>query len=144
MRSSARWCASFSEVHVPWHADAMLKVLVIDDEEDVRVIANLSLGRVGGMTVVEASSGSEGVAKARSERPDFILLDMMMPGMDGAATFKALRADAETASIPIVFLTAKAMASEVRRLKELGAKGVVLKPFDPLALAGEVRAILSS
>ena len=122
----------------------MMKVLVIDDEEDVRVIANLSLGRVGGMTVIEASSGREGVAKARSEQPDFILLDMMMPGMDGAATFKALRADAATAAIPIVFLTAKAMASEVRRLKELGAKGVVLKPFDPLGLAGEVRAILSS
>ena len=119
-------------------------MLVIDDEEDVRYVAHLSLGRVGGMAVVEASSGEEGVARARSEQPDFILLDMMMPGMDGAATFRALRADASTAAIPVVFLTAKAMASEVRRLTELGAKGVVLKPFNPMTLADEIRTILAS
>lgn len=121
-----------------------MKVLVIDDEEDVRFVAQLSLERVGGMTVVQASSGEEGVARARSEQPDFILLDMMMPGMDGAATFRALRASAETASIPVVFLTAKAMAAEVQRLKDLGAKGVVLKPFNPMTLAAEVAAILKA
>ena len=121
-----------------------MKVLVIDDEEDVRYVARLSLGRVGGMTVLEATSGEEGVALARAERPDFILLDMMMPGMDGAATFRALRASEETAHIPVVFLTAKAMASEVQRLKNLGAKGVVLKPFDPMTLAEEIRAILGT
>ncbi|HET7433548.1 MAG TPA: response regulator [Thermoanaerobaculia bacterium] len=121
-----------------------MKVLVIDDEEDVRFVANLSLGRVGGMKVIEASSGAEGVERARSERPDFILLDMMMPGMDGVATFAALRKDAATAAIPIVFLTAKAMASDLKRLKALGAKGVVLKPFDPLSLAAELRAILGN
>lgn len=121
-----------------------MKVLVIDDEEDVRYIAGISLGRVGGMTVVEAASGAEGVARARSERPDVILLDMMMPGMDGAATFRALHADAETTSIPVVFLTAKAMVSEVRRLEQLGARGVVLKPFDPMTLAKDIAAILTS
>ena len=121
-----------------------MKALVIDDEEDVRYVAQLSLGRVGGMTVVQATSGEEGLARARSERPDFILLDMMMPGMDGAATFRALRKAAETADIPVVFLTAKAMASEVQRLKDLGAKGVVLKPFDPMTLAAEIRAILAA
>ena len=121
-----------------------MKVLVVDDEEDVRFVANMSLGRVGRMTVIEASSGAEGIARAKSERPDFILLDMMMPGMDGAATFRALRADPETSAIPIVFLTAKAMAAEVQRLKDLGAKGVVLKPFDPMSLAREVTAILAS
>jgi CheY-like chemotaxis protein len=119
-----------------------VKALVIDDEEDVRYVAQLSLGRVGGMTVLEASSGEEGVARARTERPDFVLLDMMMPGMDGAATFRALRADADTATIPVVFLTAKAMASEVQRLKDLGARGVVLKPFNPMTLADEIRTIL--
>ena len=121
-----------------------MKALVIDDEEDVRYVARLSLGRVGGMDVAEATSGEEGIARARSERPDFILLDMMMPGMDGAATFRALNADAATADIPVVFLTAKAMASEVQRLKTLGARGVILKPFDPMTLADEIRAILGA
>lgn len=120
-----------------------MKVLVVDDEEDVRFVARISLERVGGMTVVQASSGEEGIARARSEQPDFILLDMMMPGMDGAATFRQLRASEETASIPVVFLTAMAVASEVQRMKELGAKGVVLKPFNPLTLAAEVAAILN-
>ena len=119
-----------------------MKALVIDDEEDVRYVAQLSLGRVGGMIVLEASSGEEGVARARTEHPDFVLLDMMMPGMDGAATFRALRADVDTAAIPVVFLTAKAMASEVQRLKDLGARGVVLKPFNPMTLADEIRTIL--
>ena len=121
-----------------------MRVLLIDDEEDVRFVAQMSLGRVGGMTVSEACSGAEGLSRAREERPDFILLDMMMPGMDGAATFRALRSDAATADIPIVFLTAKAMTSEVERLQELGAKGVVLKPFNPMTLADELRLILRS
>ena len=121
-----------------------MKALIIDDEEDVRYVAHLSLGRVGGMTVIEASNGEDGVARAQNERPDFILLDMMMPGMDGAATFRALRDSERTNGIPVVFLTAKAMKSEVQRLKELGAKGVVLKPFDPMTLASDICAILKS
>ena len=122
----------------------MRKVLVIDDEQDVRYVARISLGRIGKMIVVEASSGLEGIACAKSERPDFILLDMMMPGMDGAATFHALRLDEETASIPVIFLTAVAKVADVQRLKELGARGVVLKPFDPITLAGELTAILDA
>jgi CheY-like chemotaxis protein len=121
-----------------------VKVLVIDDEEDVRYVARISLGRVGGMNVVEASSGKEGIALAASERPDFILLDMMMPEMDGAATFRALRADPETAAIPVVFLTATAMTADVQRMKDLGARGVVLKPFNPMTLASEIAAILKT
>ena len=121
-----------------------MKALIIDDEEDVRFVARLSLGRVGGMTVIEASNGEEGLARARDEKPDFILLDMMMPGMDGAATFRALRESDDTRAIPVVFLTAKAMKSEVQRLKELGAKGVMLKPFDPMTLASDIRTILTS
>lgn len=120
-----------------------MKVLIIDDEEDIRIVAHLSLGRVGGMTVLEAPNGEEGIRRARAEQPDFILLDMMMPGMDGAATFAALQAAPETASIPVVFMTAKGMASEVARLTGLGARGVVLKPFNPMSLADDVRAILS-
>lgn len=119
-----------------------MKALVIDDEEDVRTIADVSLNKVGGMDVVLAAGGAEGVQLALSEHPDFILLDMMMPGMDGAATFEALRSHPETASIPVVFLTAKALATEVERLRRLGARGVVLKPFDPMTLAADVRAVL--
>jgi len=120
------------------------KVLVIDDEHDVRYVVRISLGRIGNMIVLEASNGEEGIALARSEHPDFILLDMMMPGMDGAATFRALREDAETASIPVVFLTAVAKVAEVQCLKDLGARGVVLKPFDPITLASEVTALLDA
>lgn len=121
-----------------------VRALVIDDEEDVRFVAQVSLGRVGGMTVMVASGGEEGVALARNERPDFILLDMMMPGMDGAAVLRALRGSPDTAAIPVVFLTASAMTSEVRRLEELGAKAVILKPFDPMSLADDIRKILES
>jgi CheY-like chemotaxis protein len=122
----------------------MKKVLIIDDEEDVRYIVQMSLGRVGQMMVVEATSGEEGLALAKREQPSFILLDMMMPGMDGAAVFRALRAEPDTAAIPVVFLTAKAMIGEVQRLKNLGAKGVVVKPFDPMTLAKEINAILAA
>jgi CheY-like chemotaxis protein len=119
-------------------------VLVIDDEEDVRYIVRMSLGRMGRMTVLEAETGAEGIELAKSERPDFILLDMMMPGMDGAAVFRALAAAPETAGIPVIFLTAAVMAYEVERLKELGAKAVIRKPFDPLSLGNQIAAILGT
>jgi CheY-like chemotaxis protein len=122
----------------------MTKALIIDDEEDVRYIVQMSLGRVGRMTVIEATNGEEGIALAKREQPEFILLDMMMPGMDGVTVFRALRADPETASIPVVFLTAKAMVSDVQKLMTLGAKGVVVKPFDPLTLARDITAILAT
>ena len=117
-----------------------MKVLVVDDEADIRRIARLGLSRLGGCDVVEASSGSEALEQARRSRPDVILLDVMMPGQDGPATLKALRADPETEAVPVVFLTAKAMPSEVARLTALGAAGVLTKPFDPRTLAEQVRA----
>jgi two-component system, OmpR family, response regulator len=121
-----------------------MKVLVVDDEDDIRRIAMISLSGIGGMEVAEASGGLEGIRKAREERPDVVLLDMMMPGMDGLATFQALRGDPETSGIPVVFLTAKAMTAEVDRLKALGARGILIKPFDPMALPGQLRELLSS
>ncbi|MEO8378088.1 MAG: response regulator [Acidobacteriota bacterium] len=119
-----------------------MRALVIDDEEDVRYVAQMSLGRVGGMTVLVAASGEEGLATARRERPDFILLDLMMPGMDGPATLRALRQWPETERIPVVFLTAKTLAFGVDSLKELGAKAVIFKPFDPMTLAADIRTVL--
>ena len=121
-----------------------MKALIVDDEEDVRLVANYSLSRIGKMEVVEAATGEEAIAAAREHRPDFILLDVMMPGMDGAATFQILRKDPSTAAIPVVFLTAKAMRSDVRRLEELGARGVVLKPFDPMQLPNDVLSVLQA
>ena len=119
-----------------------MRILIVDDQDDIRKIASLSLGRLGGMEVIEASSGLDAIAKADAERPDAILLDMMMPGMDGPATFEALRKQETTAGIPVVFLTAKAMKSEVERLMAMGATAVLTKPFDPTTLAAQVKQAL--
>ena len=121
-----------------------MKVLLVDDEADIRRIASLSLSGVGGMEVAQADGGSEGIRKAREDRPDVILLDLMMPGLDGLATFRTLRGDPETSQIPVVFLTANAMSSEVERLKGLGARGVLIKPFDPMALPRLLRELLEA
>ena len=119
-----------------------MKVLIIDDDADVRSIARLSLSRVGGMDVIEAASGVEGVPKAQDEKPDVILLDMMMPTMDGLETLAALRSQPATAMTPVIFLTAKAVGDEVERMTALGAAGVLIKPFDPRTLSEDVRALV--
>ncbi|MBX9947966.1 MAG: response regulator [Candidatus Obscuribacterales bacterium] len=119
-----------------------MKVLIIDDEEDTRSIAAMSLNILGGLDVVEAENGKVGVEKAAAEQPDCILLDCMMPVMDGESTLAELLTNEQTKGIPVIFLTAKAMTSEIERLKRLGAVGVLTKPFDPTALAGQVKALL--
>jgi CheY-like chemotaxis protein len=119
-----------------------MKLLIIDDEPDIRRIAHLSLARLGGMEVIEAGSGAEGVRKAEQELPDGILLDVMMPEMDGPATLAALRANPATAGIPVLFLTAASVRSERDRLRDLGAAAVLAKPFNPVALPDLVRQAL--
>ncbi len=121
---------------------AIRKVLLVDDEDDIRTIGNLSLSRVGGWQTVLASSGAEAVTKAAAEQPDLILLDVMMPGMDGPTTFGRLRADPATATTPVIFMTAKVQKQEVARYLELGAVGVIAKPFDPMTLPGEIRRLV--
>jgi CheY-like chemotaxis protein len=118
------------------------RILIVDDEDDIREVAQVSLELVGQYEVLTASSGRDGLASARSERPDAILLDVMMPDMDGPATLAELRADPVTADIPVVFLTAKTQSAERSRLAELGAAGILTKPFDPLKLASEVASTL--
>jgi len=120
-----------------------VKVLVIDDEDDIRRIARLSLVKVGGLDVIDAPDGPAGVARASAESPDVILLDVMMPGQDGPATLAALKSNAATAHIPVVFLTAKAMPEEIQRLLRLGVRGVLSKPFDPMRLPDELRSALA-
>jgi CheY-like chemotaxis protein len=119
-----------------------MKILIIDDEGDIRRIARLALNKVGKMDVVEASSGEEGIEKAESETPDVILLDVMMPSIDGPSTLEELKKKETTQNIPVIFLTAKAMPSEINRLKTLGVKGVLTKPFDPMTLATQVKDLL--
>jgi CheY-like chemotaxis protein len=121
-----------------------MKVLVVDDEDDIRRVARLALARVGGMDVVDTGRSEEAVETAAREKPDAILLDVMMPGLDGPGTLAALRADARTSAIPVVFLTAKAMPAEIQRLRALGAAGVLTKPFDPMTLAAALRGVLGT
>ncbi len=118
------------------------RILIVDDEDDIREVAQVSLELVGGYEVLTASSGRAGVERARGAQPDAILLDVMMPAMDGPATLVALRADPRTRDIPVVFLTAKTHAAERQRLGQLGAAAILTKPFDPLKLAGDVAKAL--
>jgi two-component system OmpR family response regulator len=119
------------------------KVLLVDDEPHIRRVAELSLTRVGGWSVVLAESGPDAIAAAERERPDVILLDVMMPDMDGPTTLRALQERDAVAGIPVVFMTAKVQAHEVARYLGLGAAGVICKPFDPVKLPEHVRRIFS-
>ena len=120
----------------------MHKVLIIDDEDDIREVAALSLEAVAGWTVVTAHCGAEGIRMAAAEKPDAILLDVMMPEMDGPTTFKNLQANPETADIPVLLLTAKVQGVDQRRFASLGVKAVLFKPFDPLTLSQEMATVL--
>ena len=115
-----------------------MRLLVIDDEEDIRDVATLTLELKEGWEVAAAGSGAEGIALARGARPDAILLDVMMPDLDGPSTLRLLRDLPETKSIPVIFLTAKVQAADRRRYLNLGVNGVIAKPFDPLTLGRTV------
>ena len=114
------------------------RVLIIDDEDDIREVAALSLETVAGWEVMMAGSGAAGILKAQEQLPDAILLDVMMPVMDGPTTFRELRALPETAHIPVILLTAKVQAADQKRFSDLGVAAVMFKPFDPLTLAGDI------
>jgi len=118
------------------------KILIIDDEDDIREVASLSLQTVAGWEVIVANSGAQGVARAAEQRPDAILLDVMMPGMDGPTTFRELRKNPATARIPVVLLTAKVQGTDQRRFADLGVEAILFKPFDPLTLAGQISSAL--
>ncbi len=120
------------------------RILLIDDEPHIREVAEVSLEAVGGLDVEVAGSGAEGIEKAAEWRPAAILLDVMMPGLDGPSTLERLRAGEATRDIPVVFLTAKAQAAEQRRLLDMGVAGVITKPFDPMTLADRVSEALGA
>lgn len=116
-------------------------VVYADDEEDILSVATLSLEMVGGLSVTTCPGGREAIAEVRRRRPDLIMLDVMMPGMDGPTTLSQIRADPELADIPVILLTARVRGAEVDEYLALGADGVISKPFDPMTLADEVRRI---
>ncbi|WP_166266734.1 response regulator [Marinobacter caseinilyticus] len=117
------------------------RILYVEDEPDIRAVAELALSAVGGFEVRLCESGTEAIGAALDFRPDFILLDVMMPGMDGPETLKSLRSVPELAVIPVAFMTAKVQPSEIEGYKALGASDVIAKPFDPMTLADTVRKI---
>jgi CheY-like chemotaxis protein len=123
---------------------AIHKVLLAEDEEDIRKVAQISLQFRGGWEVVLASNGEECLAKAASDPPDLILLDCMMPKLDGYETCRRLKQDPSLRHIPVIFLTAKAQEVEVKRGLSLGAVGYLIKPFNPMSLAAEISQILES
>ncbi len=120
----------------------MMRLLYIEDEPDIRDIALVSLRDVGGFDVTLAGSGREALGLVRSIQPDVILLDVMMPGMDGPTTLRELRKIPETSRTPVIFMTAKVQAQEVAAFRKMGALDVIAKPFEPMGLADQVRDIL--
>lgn len=119
----------------------LTRILYVEDDPDIQAIAMMVLETIHGFVMESCSSGAEALAKAVIFAPDLILLDVMMPGMDGPETLKGLRTFPELAATPVVFMTAKVQPQEVEGYLNLGAVGVIAKPFDPMTLAQELRAI---
>jgi CheY-like chemotaxis protein len=117
-------------------------VLIVDDDEHIREVAQVTLEAIAGWTVVTAASGQEGIARALAEQPDAILLDVMMPEMDGPTTVGKLKEGEVTRDIPVVLLTAKVQAEDKRNFMDLGIEGIISKPFDPMTLADEISQTL--
>ena len=117
------------------------RILYVEDEPDIQAIAKLALEAIGGFEVMVCSSGKEALENVIAFSPDLILLDVMMPGMDGPATLQAMRDLPELSQTPAIFMTAKVQPQEVAGYKILGALDVIPKPFDPMTLAENVRKI---
>ena len=118
------------------------KVILVDDDPDIRTVGELSLGQIGGWNVTTAASGMEALEKIGEADPDVILLDVMMPDMDGPSTFAKMREIESFANTPVIFITAKVQRQEVERYFSLGASGCIGKPFDPMTLPAEISEIL--
>jgi two-component system OmpR family response regulator len=119
------------------------RILFVEDDPDIQTVAKMALEALGGFIVLACSSGAEALAEVDGFAPDLVLLDVMMPGMDGPTTLIALRALPAAQAVPVIFMTAKVQAQEVSRYRSLGAEGVIAKPFDPMALSDRVRSIWS-
>jgi two-component system, OmpR family, alkaline phosphatase synthesis response regulator PhoP len=118
------------------------RILVVDDEETIRDVIRTGLEALAGWKVEAAANGAQAVALCRADPPDAVLLDVMMPTMDGPTTFVRLQDDPRTRSVPVILLTAKVQPAERRRYEDLAVAGVLTKPFDPLALPGQIADLL--
>lgn len=118
------------------------RILVVDNEEYIQEVTKICLETVANWEVLTASSGKEGMTKAEKFQPDAILLDVMMPDMDGLTTFQKLQANPATQTIPVILLTAKIQPADRRRYAQMGIKAAIAKPFNPLELAGQVNNAL--
>jgi len=121
--------------------NSLQRILHVDDEPDIREVAKMTLEAIGSFTVETCRSGQEAIDKAPGFAPDLILLDVMMPGMDGPTTFGELQLNPATSGIPVIFMTAKVQAHEIDEYLKLGGAGVIIKPFDPTSLSKEVAEI---
>jgi CheY-like chemotaxis protein len=119
------------------------RVMYVDDEEDLRSLVEMSLQMVGGMEVHLCSGGQEALARLPVVRPDLVLLDVMMPNMDGLQTLEAIQALPDFAGLPVIFMTAKIRETEIARLRGLGAADVIAKPFEVMQLPDQIREIWS-
>ncbi|MBW4534335.1 MAG: response regulator [Pleurocapsa minor HA4230-MV1] len=117
------------------------RILLVDDEASILAVARVGLKRTG-WSVLTAASGREGIALAETEQPDAIVLDVMMPEMDGLATLKQLQDNPQVKDIPVIFLTAKTQKADRRRFYASGIKGFITKPFDPTTLASQISGFL--
>jgi two-component system OmpR family response regulator len=117
------------------------RICYVEDDEDIQRIVRMSLERVGKMTVDVVSDSMTAMARIASFKPDLVMLDWMMPGMDGPTLFRKMKQDPEAAKLPVVFITAKATQRDTDELMELGAAGMISKPFSPKDLPDQLRAI---
>jgi two-component system, OmpR family, response regulator len=124
-------------------APPLRRILFVEDDPDIQVVATLALESLGGFSVVSCGSGMEALSRFGEVAPDLVLLDVMMPGMDGLETLVALRR-LPAGDVPVVFMTARVQAHEIARYQEMGAADVIAKPFDPMTLAETVQAIWRS
>ncbi len=120
------------------------KILLVEDEKDIRTVAQLALESVGGFELKLCESGTMALETVSEFQPDLFLLDVMMPGLDGPSTLKELRKIAGFENTPAIFMTAKVQPHEVEELKALGAIEVIAKPFDPMALSGQIQTCWQS
>ncbi len=120
----------------------VIKILHVEDDESIREIVDLALEMAGGFEVVQCDSGEAALARANDYIPDVLLLDMMMPGLTGRQTLELLRERPEFAEIPAIFMTARAQPNEMDELRQIGAVDVISKPFDPITLGDQIKAVL--
>jgi two-component system, OmpR family, response regulator len=127
----------------PMEAASLRRILFVEDDPDIQTVATMALESLGGFSVLACGSGAEALSRLDGFAPDLVLLDVMMPGMDGPATLAALR-QRPAGVVPVVFMTARVQAHEVAQYRRMGAADVIAKPFDPMALSETVRTIWHS